>query len=62
LTQRKFGSKYHAVYQKVFLTKKDIENLLFEELKMKIDTKWDDFISGDLIKIHDHLKKELSIA
>jgi len=63
LTKRKkFGLKWHAVYQKVFLTRKDVEDSLFEDMTIKIDKKWNDFISKDLIKIHDHLKTELSIT
>lgn len=56
LTQRKFGAKWHAVYQKKFLTKKDIENAAFSDLSEIIDKKWDDFINGDLQKILGHFK------
>jgi len=56
LTQRKFGIKWHSVYQKKFLTKRDIEDAAFSDLSEAIDKKWDDFIGGDLPKILENFK------
>jgi hypothetical protein len=56
LTQRKFGTKWHSVYQKKFLIKKDIADATISDLSELIDKKWDDFIGGDLLKISEHFK------
>lgn len=50
------GVKWHAVFQKKFLEKKDIEESTFEELSEKIDKTWDAFTSNELIKINKHFE------
>lgn len=57
LTKRKFGTKWHSVYQKRFLIKKDFVDATFEDLSTIIDKKWNDFISNDLIKIHEYFNE-----
>jgi len=56
LTKRKFGTKWHAVYQKRFLLKKDYIDATYEDLSTIIDKKWTDFISNDLVKIHKYFE------
>ena len=56
LAQRKFGTKWHCVYQKKFLSKKDKEDATISDISAIIDKKWDDFIGGDLQKIIDHFR------
>lgn len=57
LAQRTFGKKWHRVYQKEFLRKQDYDDTTFDELKEKIDKKFADFFSEDLIKINRYFKE-----
>jgi len=57
LTQRKFGTKWHSVYQKRFLSKKDLEDATFSDISDAIDQKWDEFLKRDLPRIEEHFKK-----
>lgn len=62
LVNRKHGMKWHAVYQKKFLEKKDYEEFTTEnsvdsvDLFEKVSKKWKDFIESDLLKIEEHFK------
>lgn len=49
LTSRTLRKKYHCVYQKEFLKKKDFEEKEFEDLEKIIKAKWNDFLK-------DHMK------
>ena len=40
LTERTFGKKYHAVYQNVFLSKRDLAQAEITDLYETIDKKW----------------------
>jgi hypothetical protein len=54
---RKFAVKWHTVYQSDFLRKKDFEDDDLEEIKAKLDKKFDDFVGNDLPKIEAHFKE-----
>jgi len=54
LVDRKFGTKWHAVYQKEFLRKKDFEDDESEKMKDKIGKKLEEFMESDLPSIHEH--------
>ena len=54
---RKFGSKWHAVYQDNFLTKKDFEGKDSDELKAKVDKKLTAFFEKDLPMIENHFNE-----
>lgn len=54
------GKKYHTVFQRVILKKKDYEDATIEELHSIIDKKWDEFISKDLKKIDSYLSESIS--
>lgn len=56
LADRKFGTKYHAVYNKEFLRKKDFEEDDSEARMQKLGKKYDDFISNDFPLIHKHFQ------
>lgn len=54
---RRFGTKWHAVYQSDFLRKKDFEDSDMGEMKAKLDRKFDEFINSDLPLIEEHFQK-----
>lgn len=54
LADRKFGTKWHAVYQDNFLSKKDFEQKDSDELKKKVDKKLVEFFEKELPMIHNH--------
>jgi hypothetical protein len=56
IAERTFGKKWHAVYQKVFLTKKDFEGTEIETIYEIIDDKWSKFKENDFPRIEKHLK------
>ena len=56
-TRAWIGKKWHAVYQKEILKKTDYENADFDEIREKIDIKFDDFIEKDLKDINLRFKK-----
>ena len=56
LADRKFGIKWHAVFQKEFLQAKDFEEDDHDEMKKKIDKKFDEFIDHDLHQIQDYFQ------
>ena len=56
LSKKKFGTKWHTVYQKKFLEKKDFEDSSFDEITGKISRKWDDFIKDELPRINSHFE------
>jgi hypothetical protein len=58
LADRKFGRKWHAVYLKKFLEKRDFENNSFEELTDKLKNRWEDFIQADLKNISFHFTNQ----
>ncbi len=53
---KNFGYKWHTVYQKEFLKESDFEEATSEDLKKKIDSKFDDFLRGDAAKIDSYFK------
>jgi hypothetical protein len=55
LVDRKFGTKWHAVYQKIFLNKKDFEEKDNEALKDKLSKKLEEFFEKDLLLIQDYI-------
>jgi len=57
LAVRTFGKKWHAVYQKEFLRKKDYENSTMDDLKPLIDKKLSEFLNEDLVKINTCFEK-----
>ena len=66
LMERRRGTKWHAVYQKKFLERKDFDSISIEEssetpdIMSKISKKWDEFVNNDLGKIDDHFKENWS--
>jgi hypothetical protein len=64
LVDRKFGVKWHTVYQKRILTKRDFEEKDDDELKATTGKKLREFFEKDLPKIEnyfvDNWKKELN--
>ena len=56
LADRKFGTKWHAVFQKEFVQAKDFEDEDHEEIKKKIDKKLDEFFNHDLPSIQDYFQ------
>ena len=55
---RRFGKKWHAVYQKEFLRKKDCEDKNIEDLKPIIKKRFDDFLKEDLKNINNYFEQE----
>ena len=58
LAPRLFGKKWHAVYQKEFLRKKDYEEATIDDLTEIIDRRLSEFMSEDLLKINDFFGKK----
>lgn len=56
LVDRKFGTKWHAVYQKEYLRKRDFEDDDSEKMKEKIEKKLVEFMESDLPSIHEHFE------
>jgi hypothetical protein len=56
LVDRKFGTKWHAVYQKEFLRKKDFDDDDSEKMKEKIEKRLEEFMESDLPSIHEHFE------
>jgi len=56
LMDRKFGAKWHAVYQKEFLNKKDYADDDLESMLAKIEKKFNDFTNNDLKLIQTHFQ------
>jgi hypothetical protein len=57
LAQRpSFGTKWHSVYQKNFLKPSDYEEATIEDLKIKLDEKWNEFLQKDFVKINEFFK------
>jgi hypothetical protein len=54
LIDRKFGTKYHAVYQRRILTKRDFEEKDDDELKESASRKLSEFFEKDLPKIENY--------
>lgn len=54
--EKRFGKKWHAVYQKIFLSNKDYEGVEIETLYEIIDEKWSKFIENDFPKIEKHIE------
>jgi len=57
LTSRTLSKKWHCVYQKEFLKKKDFEEKDHEELEKIVKTKWNEFVKEHLIEIDDYIEK-----
>ena len=57
LTNRKFITKWHTVYKKSFLSKKDIEDSDLSEFSSLIDKKWNDFLQKDIPRIEKQFKE-----
>jgi len=53
---RKFGTKWHAVYGSDFLRKKDFEADDIEEMKTKLEKKFIEFIDNDLPVIEEYFQ------
>ncbi|MCG7853155.1 MAG: hypothetical protein MIO92_11600 [Methanosarcinaceae archaeon] len=53
---RKPGIKWHAVYQKEFLRKKDFEDDDSNARITKLEKKFDEFINNDLPLIQKHFQ------
>ena len=51
-----FYQKYNTVYQKKILNPGDYEEASIDELSKKITEKWEEFCSGDLVKINEYLE------
>jgi len=66
LSGRKFYRKWHTVFQKKFLDRKDFEDtqsgnvVEFEVICSKIEKKWNDFLTNDLSKIEEHFQNNWS--
>jgi len=56
-SSRQLGRKHLAIYQSEYLKKSDYEDTDVEELKTKINKKFNIFIENDLKKIMDHYRK-----
>lgn len=54
LADRKFGTKWHAVYQNNFLQKKDFEEKDNNELRQKVSRRLEEFLEKDLPAIQKH--------
>jgi hypothetical protein len=52
--------KYNTVYQKKILNPNDYKEASIDELSKKIDERWEEFCSNDLIKINEYLKNKAS--
>ena len=57
LADRKFGTKWHAVYGSDFLRKKDFKDDNIEEMKIKLERKFSEFIDKDLPAIEEYFQK-----
>ncbi len=57
LTSRTLSKKWHCVYQKEFLKKKDFEEKDFEALEKIVKTKWNEFVKEHLVGIDNHIEK-----
>jgi len=57
LADRKFGTKWHAVYGSDFLRKKDFKDDNIEEMKTKLERKFSEFIDKDLPAIEEYFQK-----
>ena len=55
LTNRAFGKKWHAVYAKDFLKKRDYENKTIEDIKPMINKRFAEFLDGDLKEIEQFI-------
>lgn len=60
LTKRTLRKKWHCVYQKEFLKKKDFSDHDYQELKNLIVKKWEDFLSKDMKKIDQYIEDQES--
>jgi len=60
LTSRTLSKKWHCVYQKEFLKKKDFEEKDFEELENLVKTKWSEFVREDLTEIDSYVERRHS--
>ena len=56
LANRRLGTKWHAVFQKEFLRKKDFDDDESNARTTKLDKKFNEFISNDLPLIHKHFE------
>jgi len=56
-TGKNLYQKYNSVYQKGILITRENEEAPIDELSIKIDKKWEEFCSGDLIKIDEFIEK-----
>ncbi len=57
LTNRSLNKRYHCVYQKEFLKKKDFVDHDFEGLAEKIKSKWNEFVGDHLVQIDNYIEK-----
>lgn len=58
LADRKFGTKWHAAFQKEIIQAKDFEEDNHDELYIKIDKKIDEFVKNDLVQIQEHFNHQ----
>lgn len=56
LTSRTLGKKWHCVYQKEFLKKRDFEDKDYEDLEQLIKSKWNEFEKEHLIEIDNYIE------
>lgn len=57
LTSRTLSKKWHCVYQKEFLKKKDFEEKDYDELEKIVKTKWNEFVKEHLLEIDNYIEK-----
>ena len=57
LTNRTLSKKWHCVYQKEFLKKKDFEEKDYSELESLVITKWNEFVKEHLKEIDKYIEK-----
>jgi hypothetical protein len=56
-TTRTLSKKWHCVYQKEFLNKKDIEEKDYNDLENIVRLKWNEFVKENIKEIDDYIKK-----
>lgn len=56
-TNRALSKKYHCVYQKEFLKKKDFEDKEYDELENLVKAKWNEFLKEHLTEIDNFIEQ-----
>ncbi|MBN1184245.1 MAG: PD-(D/E)XK nuclease family protein [Bacteroidales bacterium] len=57
-TRNKLSPQYQTVYQKELLQVNKNDRIEFDDIKIKLKKKWEDFISNDMIKIDNYIEND----